>query len=267
MRILNKDWTAYINKLSKLSKIAAEMMQKYVEKNGFDNTDAVIAYAYGLVTKYGEGSAELSAQMYEAIADMQGAIIDAAIPAPTATYSETAKAIKGSLKQSPSGQLITSVTSRLVKQAGADTIMQNAVRDGAYYAWINSGSENCPYCLMISAMGWQRAGKGSLNDKHAEHIHANCDCQYIVDFKGNLEIPGYNPLELQTQIETDIGEDFDYEYASDFDRFLKANGRKSERGGRAGLNALRRQRYAENKNIINAQKRNAYAIRNENEDV
>lgn len=256
MFISTKDWVNYINKLSKLSDVAGKKMQEYVQKNGFGNTDELIEYAHALVTKYGEGSAELACQMYDAIAEMQNAAVPSAVPADMPSYGETAKAIYGSLKQSPGGNLLESVTQRLVKQSSADTMLQNAKRDGAYFAWVPSG-DTCPYCLMMGGIGWQKAGKKTLEGKHAKHIHAHCDCQYIVDFKGNMKISGYNPDKIRKKILKVTGND---EYTTDyaFDAFLNENARKSTAGNRDGINAIRRMQYESNKDAINSRKRELY---------
>lgn len=264
MKISTKDWKNYISKLSKLSNTAANKMEEYVRKNGFADTDALTEYAYALVTKYGEGSAELACQMYDAIAEMQGVNIESAVPADTASYAETSKAINGSLLQSETGQKLNQVVGRLVKQAGADTTLKNAKRDGAYFAWVPVG-DTCPYCLMLGAIGWQRAGKTTLNGNHAKHIHSNCDCQYVVDFKGDMKVSGYDNIQEQKKILEAAGIDTsdltETGIQSEFDDLLRVNGRKSTKGERNVINILRRKNYAENKDIINAQKREAYAKR------
>lgn len=255
MKISTKDWLNYIKKMSKLSDIAGNKMQEYVQKNGFADREALIDYAHALVTKYGEGSAELACQMYDLIAEMENTSVPSAYPAATATYQETAKAINGSLKQSPGGNLIDSVAQRLVKQASADTMLKNAKRDGAYFAWIPHG-DTCPYCLMMGGIGWQKAGKSTLNGNHANHIHAHCDCQFVVDFKGDLQVSDYDPDKLQNELLDASGYD-------DYSDFLADNAKKSTKGNRTGLNAVRRMRYEENKDVINAQKRAAYVAQKE----
>lgn len=233
MTISAKDWKNYIERMRKLSNTAAEKMQEYVQKNGFEDRDALIEYAYALVTKYGEGSAELSCEMYDALAEAVGESVASAIPAATATYGETARAINGSLLQSPSGQKINQVVDRLVKLAGADTTIKNAVRDGAEWAWIPAG-DTCAFCITLASRGWQTASKKLIKGGHASHVHANCDCQFAIRFgrKGNVE--GYDPQKYR-----------DMYYAED--------GSPQEK-----INAMRRRNYAKNKDIINAQKRALY---------
>lgn len=200
---------------------------------------ALIDYAYALATKYGEGAAAAAAEMYDAVAIASKANVPPATPAKTATYDEVAKAVNGTLKQSP--EIVPSAVSRLVKTAGVDTTLNNAIRDGAYFAWIPRG-ETCAFCLMLASRGWQKASKNAIKNGHAEHIHANCDCTYMVRFGNDLFVEGYDPQQY-------------------LDMYNNADGV----GWEEKLNTMRRDFYAENKEKINAQKRSAYAKRVERE--
>lgn len=196
MKISAKDWLNYVKTLGRLSEEAGRQMVKYIQANGIDDNAALIEYAHALATKYGEGSAELACAMYDAIAEIQGAAVGYAVPAETASISETAKAINGSLKQSPAGELLEGVVSRLVKQAGADTTLKNALRDGAEFAWIPDGGA-CAFCISLAANGWQPASKDAVKNGHAEHIHANCNCEYAIRFSPRMNVAGYNPDEYK----------------------------------------------------------------------
>lgn len=267
MKISAKDWNNYVNRLRQLSDTAAMQMQQYIQTNGIADTAALIDYAYGLATKYGEGSAELACQMYDAIATLQGASVLPAVPADTATFDETAKAINGSLIQSETGQMLEGVIDRLVKLSAEDTMLQNAVRDGAYFAWVPMG-QTCPYCLMMGGIGWQRAGKKTLYGTHARHVHAHCDCQYIVDMKGGMQVSGYDPDKIQDTLLDALPE---YQkrdiWGYSFDDLLRDNGRTWMGTGGEGINELRRIDYAKNKTKINEQKRKSYAIRTGTEEI
>ena len=73
MEITEKTWAEYIGRLSRLDEEAGQKMAGYIAQYGTENTDELIAYAYALVQKYGEGSAELACQMYDAMAEASGA--------------------------------------------------------------------------------------------------------------------------------------------------------------------------------------------------
>ena len=229
MRITATAWAAYTQQLAKLNKKAGQLMADYIAAHGTGDTDALIAYAHALVTKYGEGSAELACQMYDALAAAAKAGVPAAEPAQTAAYSEVARmvqATKASLPQIQQG------VSRLVKRAGADTTLKNALRDGAEWAWVPQG-DTCAFCLTLASRGWQKASQAAIKGGHAEHIHANCDCEYAIRFDGTSTVAGYDP-----------------------DKYLR-----QYRAADGVINKLRRVNYAANKERINAQKRAAYAAR------
>ena len=229
MRITATAWAAYTQQLAKLNKKAGQLMADYIAAHGTGDTDALIAYAHALVTKYGEGSAELACQMYDALAAAAKAGVPAAEPAQPASYGEVARMVQATKASQPQMQ---QGVSRLVKRAGADTTLKNALRDGAEFAWIPQG-DTCAFCLTLASRGWQKASQAAIKGGHAEHIHANCDCEYAIRFDGRSTVAGYDPDEY-------------------LHRYRAADG---------DINKLRRVNYAANKERINAQKRAAYAAR------
>ena len=229
MRITATAWAAYTQQLAKLNKKAGRLMADYLAAHGTGDTDALIAYAHALVTKYGEGSAELACQMYDALAAAAKAGVPAAEPAQTAAYSEVARMVQATKQSLPQMQR---GVSRLVKRAGADTTLKNALRDGAEWAWVPQG-DTCAFCLTLASRGWQKASQAAIKGGHAEHIHANCDCEYAIRFDGRSTVAGYDP-----------------------EKYLR-----QYRAAGSDVNALRRVNYAANRERINAQKRAAYAAR------
>ena len=219
-------------RLARLNQRAGQLMADYIAAHGTRDTDALIAYAHALVTKYGEGSAELACQMYDALAAAARAGVPAAEPAEPASYGEIARMVQATKASPPQMQR---GVSRLVKRAGADTTLKNALRDGAEFAWIPQG-DTCAFCLTLASRGWQKASQAAIKGGHAEHIHANCDCEYAIRFDGRSTVAGYDP-----------------------DEYLRRY-----RAAGSDVNALRRVEYAKNKERINAQKRAAYALRQKN---
>ena len=230
MKLTQAAWDDYISRLSQLNQKAGQLMREYMDGHPEADTDALIRYAYALVTKYGEGSAELACQMYDALAEAQGVTLPAAEPAPTATYGEVTGMVKATQDSPPSLQ---QGVSRMVKQAGADTTAHNAIRDGAEWAWVPHG-DACPFCRMLASNGWQRASKNLLKKGHAQHIHANCDCEFAIRFDHRTTVAGYDPEKYLAQYNAAGGD----------------------------INAMRRIDYAARKDAINAQKRAAYAVKN-----
>ena len=230
MQITANAWNEYITRLSRLNRKAGQLMREYIGSHGTENTADLIAYAYGLVTKYGEGSAELACQMYDALAEAANAGVPAAEPAIPADYGEVARMVNATKNQNPAN--LPNGVSRLVKRAGADTTLKNAVRDGAEWAWAPHG-DTCPFCITLASNGWQKASSKVLKGGHADHIHANCDCEFAIRFDHNTTVAGYDP-----------------------EKYLK---QYRDAGG--DINKMRRVNYAANKERINAQKRAAYAAR------
>ena len=157
-----------------------------------EDTKALVDYCYAIVNKYGEASATLSAEMYDAIALLEGVNVPAAELAEIASYGDVAKSVNGTLKVSTNPELISSAVGRWVKMAGADTTLKNALRDGAQFAWVPSG-DTCAFCLTLASRGWQYASKKAIKGGHAEHIHSNCDCQYCISFNNKTDVAGYDP--------------------------------------------------------------------------
>ena len=230
MQITTRTWNNYIARLSRLNEAAGQKMREYIRLHGTENTEELISYAYAVITRYGEGSAELACQMYDALAEAEGMLLPAAEPAATASYGEVARMVHATKDQNPEN--LPSGVSRLVKRAGADTTLHNAVRDGAQWAWVPHG-DTCPFCITLASRGWQTASQKLLKNGHAEHIHSNCDCEFAVRFHSGTSVAGYDP-----------------------EKYLK-----QYRDAGSDVNAMRRIDYAARRDAINAQKRAAYAAR------
>lgn len=230
MQITANAWNEYITRLSRLNRKAGQLMRQYIDTHGTGDADALITYAAALVTKYGEGSAELACQMYDALAEAANAGVPAAEPAAPADYGEVARMVNATKNQNPAN--LPNGVSRLVKRAGADTTLKNAVRDGAEWAWVPHG-DTCPFCIMLASNGWQKASSKVLKGGHADHIHANCDCEFAIRFDHKTTVAGYDPDKYLAQYNAAGGD----------------------------INKMRRVNYAANKERINAQKRAAYAVR------
>lgn len=237
MKISARDWLQYIRKLSAINGKAATLMQSWMVANGLGDTDAMISYAHALSAKYGEAAASLACEMYDAVAAAQGVAVSPAEPAATATYLETARAVMGTLKNQRN--TVPDTVGRLVKQAGADTTLQNAVRDGAQFAWVPHG-DTCAFCMMLASNGWQYMSKKALRGGHAEHIHPHCDCTYAIRFGDSGGVEGYDP-----------------------DRYLELYENADGATWQDKVNSMRRDFYDEHRDEINAQKRAAYAARKE----
>lgn len=246
MTVSNKAWQKYVKTLAAIDQTAARKFEVYVrglDLGKYANRKKAIDYAVKLASVYGESAAAAACEMYDAIAAAAGVYYPAATPAmiDEYIYGDVAKTVNGMIKQQASAESMGQAIGRLVKRTGADTTLQNAIRDRAEFAWIPSG-DSCAFCIMLASNGWQPATKAAMNGGHAEHIHANCDCEYAIRFTPDTEYAGYNPREYRDM----------YDEADE-------DGNSWE----ARVNVMRRQQYAEKKDKINQQKREAYAARQE----
>lgn len=242
MKIPRKTWNRFVGILRKLTDNASKAVREYIETHTIETDEdvkALIDYAYAIATRYGEGASAMACEYYDALAELAEKTLPSAVPAPTASYADTAKAVNGARLQSQNPEVIASAVGRLVKQTGVDTTVFNAIRDGAEYAWIPNG-DTCAFCMMLASNGWQKASKNALKNGHAKHIHVNCDCTYAVRFDTATEVEGYDPGRY-------------------YEMYRSADGATSAEK----INAMRREFYAKNKDRINAQKRSAYAKRKE----
>ena len=241
MTISARQWQAFITRLAEINAAAGAKMRQYIDRYGLADADALIRYAYALATRYGEAGASLAADMYDAIAALEGVSVPTAAVAPTAAYGDTAAAMYATAATGSPEQVVSAVE-RLVKLPAADTMLQNAIRDKAEFAWIPSG-DTCAFCLAIASRGWRKASPTVLKGGHAEHIHGNCDCMFMTRHSKFTTVEGYNNGE---------------QYRKMYDA---AEGSSS----RDKINAMRQKFYAENAEEINEQKRSAYKKRRERE--
>ena len=241
MTISARTWQAFTERLAAINAAAGAEMRRYIDRYGLADSAALIRYAYALVTRYGEASAALAADMYDAITALSGVSVPPAVAAPTAAYGDAAAAMYATAASESPEQVISAVE-RLTKLPGADTMLKNAIRDKAEFAWIPSG-DTCAFCLAVASRGWQRASQKALKNGHAEHIHGNCDCMYAVRYDSYTDVAGYDNGSRYREMYDD------------------AEGRTPA----DKINAMRRKFYEQNSEEINAQKRDAYEKRRERE--
>lgn len=233
MIISANEWAKYVKGLSAVNKEATDQVAKFLGR-GFDYNNPedmkqLVSYAYGISTKYGEAAAELACQMYDAVGLASGMILEAAVPAEVASYGEVAKTVYGTAKSSQNIEEMSSAVGRLVKRAGQDTTLKNALRDGAQFAWVPSG-DTCAFCITLASRGWQNASKNAIKGGHAEHIHSNCDCAYAIRFDNKTQVKGYDP-----------------------DRYYQQYKNAEGDTPKEKINSMRRRFYAENKRIVGAE--------------
>lgn len=252
MRISQSAWRRYIGTLRAINNKASADIQKWIEKYGIDangkividigsvvddDGNSFIDYCYFVTQEYGNAAGAVSAQMYDALAELEGANVPSAEMADNATYHDVAKTVNGVLKTSHNVEEMTGAVSRLVKKVGCDTTLKNAYRDRAQYAWIPAG-DTCAFCLALASNGWVNVSARKIKKgyPHAEHIHSNCDCTYAIRFNRDTEVEGYDPGKYNAVFDEaeDIAVDEGYEDAGYGNNFRRDN-----------INAVRRMQYAQ----------------------
>lgn len=238
MELTRAAWNKYVRQLGEIDQRAGQLMADYIQQVGTGDTQKLIQFAVALVNRYGAASSALAARFYDEMAQASGLTLPAAEPAEVSSYGEVAKAVNGTRNSIANTR---NAVSRMVKQAGADTILKNAKRDGAEFAWVPNG-DSCAFCITLASRGWQKARKAAIKGNHAEHIHANCDCNYCIRFNSKTTVEGYDP-----------------------DSYLEMY--ESAEGGtpRDKINAMRRQIRQGNREKVNRQKREAYAAKKQEE--
>ena len=195
------DMKSFRTKLQAINEKAFNEVYQYLLAHNYDIDDSFIDFCHAITTKYGEAAGELSCQLYDETVSYWKKVhaskkaFAPAEPAPVPTRSEVEKAVYGTMKTS--SKEIPGAVQRLVKLTAEDTKIKNGMRDGAYFAWVPSG-DACAFCLTLASNGWQKIGKNTLKNGHAEHIHANCNCTYAisldaVDQYDSNVVKGYAP--------------------------------------------------------------------------
>lgn len=146
--------------------------------------------------RYGLADGEVSAIYYDELMALQGASVppaEIATPRTVWAAQDTSDALRHATTPETAREAVGSTTARAVKRCGLETTQGAAVRDKAMWAWVCIG-DTCPFCRALGSQGWVQASKAVRSGQHAEHVHANCDCQFVVKPAGStLEVEGYDP--------------------------------------------------------------------------
>ena len=157
---------------------------------------ALQAKALELVERYGLADSSLSAAFYDELMAAQGASVpacEALVPDRGFVSIDMASAARRATSPEAMRALMGAVVEGNVKRSGVRSMQAAALRDRTAWAWVCVG-DTCAFCRTLGSLGWQEASKSVRDGRHAEHIHGNCDCQFVVKAPGaTLEIDGYDP--------------------------------------------------------------------------
>ena len=201
MRISSSAWRKYQHAHSMLQGEAKRLLEEYFDSLPWDESEQrcltlLAQRAVELANHYGLADASLSAAFYDEIMELQGANVPQAwvrTPNPEFVEQDVRDAVARATSRETAKSMSSGVLSGHVKRAGVDTMRANAVRDHAMWAWVCIG-DSCAFCRALGSNGWQDASRAVLAGSHAQHIHDNCDCQFMVKKPGEtLDIEGYDP--------------------------------------------------------------------------
>lgn len=198
-RVYAADWQRYREAHAKLRGDAAKRLEEYFDQLQWD-TDAQRAlqrlcdFADQLLLEYGTADATLSASLYDEMMRGSAPMAELAeLPSSATVYANMRDAITRATSLESARSMASGEMQRLVKRCGVETMRQNAIASKAMWAWVCIG-DSCAFCRTLGSQGWVFASKAVRAGKHAEHIHADCDCEFVVKRPGDtLEIEGYDP--------------------------------------------------------------------------
>ena len=249
-----KSWDAYAKRQRRQRKNAYEEMFGFVLGAFAGGIRRAVLYkrALDIATRNGAASAALACEWYDAMARESRAKVPRAAPVVVANLGRIRAQVENAAHLADIGDAEgfanacgTAVMGE-VKRSASDTMLANAKRDGAEFAWIPQGDETCSFCTTLASNGWVRARQSTAYGDHADHIHPNCDCEFAIRFGGQGGVEGYDPQKY-------------------LDEYNAAPGISS----RDKINAMRRERYANDdayREKVLWQQRERYAATHPHED-
>lgn len=248
-RVSRKSWDAYTRRLTAQRNEARDVAYSWVMRNVDGVSDEVMRRCRRMMVEasihHGRATAALAAVWFDQLAAAENANVVKAVPVNDPVKLRARRmgiAQNAALPKLLAGdkegfaRAIASAVAADVKRQASNTVMLNAQKNGAEFAWIPGGGETCAFCIAVASNGWQPASRATALGGHADHIHDNCECEFAIRFDRDTQYAGYDAQK----------------YA---DIYGDADGRSSQ----DKINAIRRDLYAENKETINAQHRERYA--------
>ncbi|MBQ9002197.1 MAG: hypothetical protein IJ087_10120 [Eggerthellaceae bacterium] len=251
-RVSKRAWEGYTRRLEAQRAAAYDDAYEWVVRNvpsrGRLDMKRLRLMMVEAANHHGKSTAALAATWFDQMARAEGADAMKAVPVNDTAKTRVKRMAICSNKALPKleagdvegfARAIASAVAADVKRQATNTVMLNAQKNGAEYAWIPGGAETCAFCIALAANGWQPAAKATAMGEHADHIHDNCECEFAIRFNESTEYGAYDAQK----------------YA---DIYGDADGRSSQ----DKINSIRRELYAENRDKINEQHRERYAAMN-----
>lgn len=243
-KLKRRAWDRYSARQAAQRRAASSEMEEYVLGGNSTARRAVVSKAAKLAVKHGRSAAALACVWYDQAARAAKAETPKATPVVSANQGRIGALVDKAAPMLAAGDLdgfaraCGVAVANEVKRSASRTMLANARRDGAQFAWVPQGGETCAFCIAVASNGWRYARRGTVED-HADHIHPNCECEFAIRFDGSTEVEGYDP-------------------SAYMDVYRDADGATSK----DKINAIRRDLYEQNKDRINEQHRERYAAMN-----
>lgn len=162
---------------------------------------AILALWPDIITRYGEITAMLAAEYFEASTGLD-AFLDSSVDLTAA--QARARWATAPLRTGEGDWLgrLEVLMDELIKQPGRDTMITSATRHGLRFARVPNG-DTCPFCLMLASRGAVYLSEKSAGGD-GRRFHGKCDCtvEPIRDDE-DMEVlkreTGYDPDELYDQ--------------------------------------------------------------------
>ena len=200
-RISSDAWAHYVDAHARIQSAARDELMAFFNSLPWRTDEAAALRALcekaaDIANMYGTADATLSAAFYDELMTAYGmSYLPAEIVIPNAEFDvvDVANAANAAASVEAAAVISAGEVVKHVKRAGVQTMRNAASRDGAMWAWVCIG-DTCAFCRALGSNGWQEASERIKAGNHADHIHGNCDCQFVVKPNGaSLEIEGYDP--------------------------------------------------------------------------
>jgi hypothetical protein len=166
-----------------------------------DAREALIVSMEGLVAKYGDPAALLSAEFMErslptTMTRTFQPILSGGVT-PEQIESEVRYAMGSWAKGVPEEtiRVLLSALDRYVKFPARQTVIDAAKRHKKLrFARVPTGAKTCEFCLLLASRGfvyWSRETAGEFS-----RFHSHCDCLVVAGYANETEIAGYDPEDL-----------------------------------------------------------------------
>jgi hypothetical protein len=163
-----------------------------------------------LVTAYGELSATVAADWYDAMREQAGAAgrfsaVLAGTFAVDAVRANARHAIGPLFSATPEPDAALSLleleTDRMVLQPGRETATLSARKDPAKprYARVPSNPSPCAFCTMLASQGAVYHSEAAAGPLGSDKYHAACGCQPVAIYDGQAYPEGYDPDAMYQQ--------------------------------------------------------------------